>query len=257
MKEARVARELAVAAGDFLLKRQPSRRRVSFKSGVGNIVTDADRASERRIVRGLRRAFPDHDIIAEEGTRIETGSPYRWYIDPLDGTTNYAHGFPVFAVSIALEVRGRLEVGVVYAPALRDRYEAVRGLGARRNGRRIHVSTTSRLDRSLLVTGFPYQTRGKRRNLEYFRRFLFDTRAVRRVGSASVELSWMACGIFDGYWEFDLGSWDIAAGMLLVSEAGGRVTNFRGGPVELSKGEILATNRRLHGVMMRRLRRPV
>ncbi|MHC4608116.1 MAG: inositol monophosphatase family protein [Planctomycetota bacterium] len=251
----RAARDLAVRAGGFLRRRQSRIREIRFKGDTGNLVTDADKASERMIVRGIRKAFPDHDIVAEEEERRETGSPFRWHIDPLDGTTNYAHGLPIYSVAIALEVSGTVEVGAVYVPVLDELYEAVRGGGAFRNRKRMRVSRTRRLKLSLLATGFSYRKPQKRRNMKYFDRFQFASRAVRRLGVASVDLCYVACGLFDGFWEFDLGSWDVAAGVLFVREAGGKVTDFRGGPVDIAVPEVLATNGRIHTAMMNHLRR--
>lgn len=213
-------------------------------------MTQADRASERLIVRRVRAAFPDHDIVAEEERHPRTRSPWRWYIDPLDGTVNFVHGFPVFSVSIALAFEGDVRVGVVHHPVFGETFTATKGGGARRNGRRIRVSRTRDLRDGFLVTGFPYFDGGRTDNLRYFTAFMTETRAIRRIGSAALDLCYTACGIFDGYWEFALGAWDIAAGLLVCREAGGRVTRFDGSPVRLEEGEILATNGRVHDRMM-------
>lgn len=243
------AEAAAREAGRLLMRRFRGRMKVGHKGVATDLVTDIDRASERLIAKRLLRAFPDDDILAEEDVRRDTGSRFRWIVDPLDGTVNYVHGFPLFAVSIALAVNGAVEAGVVHVPALDQTFAASRGRGARLNGRPIRVSATPRLPEAFLVTGFPYFESGRDDNLRYFAAFLNETRAIRRVGSASIDLCYTACGIFDGFWEFALKSWDIAAGVLVVQEAGGRATRFDGTPVDLEMGEILATNGRIHGEM--------
>ncbi len=247
----RAARE----AGALLRKHYRGRLTVSAKSDRSDLVTQVDRASERLIVRRLRAEFPDHDILAEEEQHRRTDSPWRWIVDPLDGTVNYVHALPMFAVSIALARRGEVQVGVVYQPVLDELFTAVRGRGARLNGRRIGISRAKRLRDGFLVTGFPYFDSGRTDNLRYFSAFMTRTRAIRRLGSAALDLCYVARGIFDGFWEFGLGAWDVAAGMLICEEAGGRVTRFDGAPVRLDEGEILATNGRIHGEMMEVLRR--
>ncbi len=249
VRELDVARRIVMRAGRLLRENQSGRRSIHYKAGAGNLVTDMDRASEELIVSALQREFPDHAIVAEE--RGATGdSPHRWYVDPLDGTTNYAHGFPVWAVTVAYERDGRLEAGVTYAPVLGDLYWARRGGGAFRNGRPIHVSTCRRVRRALLCTGFSYQLEWRAKNLRYFAAFLMKAQAVRRVGAASLDLCWTAAGAFDGFWEMRLGSWDMAAGTLILEEAGARVSDFDGGPVDLGRGELLGANQSLHREML-------
>jgi myo-inositol-1(or 4)-monophosphatase len=255
MRELELAQRLALKAGDFLLSRMGGRRRIRFKgSGTNNIVTEMDRASEEMIVRGIRREFPDHSIVAEEGG-ARGDSPFRWHIDPLDGTTNYAHGLPIWSVSIACAVRGRVEAGAVYAPTFGTLFWAGRGRGAFCNGRPIRVSATTRMGEALLATGFPYREPMRSRNLSYFRAFMTRAQALRRPGSASLDIAWVASGALDGYWEFSLGSWDIAAGTLIAEEAGARVSDFRGQPVDLSVGEVALANPRIHRQMLAVLRR--
>lgn len=254
MRELDFARKIAVRAGDFLLRNQGRPRSIRFKEGRGNLVTEMDHASEEMIVRAIRRRFPDHAVVAEEsGARGD--SPFRWYVDPVDGTTNYAHGFPIWGVTLAYEAHGRIEAGATYAPGVGELFWASRGGGAYRNGKRMRVSSAARLDDALLCTGFPYQLRHRRRNLKYFTEFLFRARAIRRVGAASVDLGWTACGVFDGFWEMRLGPWDMAAGILMLEEAGARLTDFQGGAVSVTRGEVLAANPRLHGRMLAVLRR--
>jgi len=255
VRELELARRLAVEAGDFLLRHAGGRRRVRYKGrGSFNPVTEMDRASEERIVRGIRRAFPDHAIVAEEGG-ARGDSPCCWYVDPLDGTTNYAHGLPLWGVSVGFAVRGRVEAGVVYAPALGSLFWAARGRGAFRNGRPIRVSRTRRLAEALLATGFPYREPGRSRNLRLFGAFMARAQAIRRPGAASLDLAWLAAGALDGFWEFDLGAWDLAAGTVLAEEAGARVTDFQGAPLNLSAGQVVAANPAIHRAMLAVLRR--
>jgi myo-inositol-1(or 4)-monophosphatase len=248
-RELEFAKRIITRAGDFLRKNQSGRRSIRFKEGAGNLVTDMDHASEEMIVRAIRREFPDHAIVAEE--RGASGnSPCRWFIDPVDGTTNYAHGFPIWGVTMALEVRGRLEVGVTYAPCFGDLYWARRGGGAYRNRKRIRISRQPRLAEALLCTGFPYTLSYRLQNLKYFEKFLLKAQAIRRIGAASLDLCWTAAGAFDGFWEMRLGPWDMAAGLVILDEAGARVTNFEGGPVSLTEGKLVAANPNLHRQML-------
>lgn len=255
MKTPRNALRTAVAvaerAGALLLRNFRGKRRIRFKAGEGNLVTDMDHASEEMIVRAVRRAFPDHQIIAEERGADRTHSPYRWHIDPLDGTTNYAHRFPHWCISIALEGR----VAVVYNPNVPELFTAEAGRGAKRNGKAIRVTRVAELRRAFLATGFAYHRAGKRRNVRHFGHFVQNARAIRRAGSAALDLAYVAGGVFDGFWELSLGSWDLAAGALLVQEAGGRVTDLKGNRFDLAKGEALATNKSIHAAMLRVLKK--
>ena len=250
MRELDVARRIAVAAGDMLEKRRSARRSIRFKDGAGNLVTDMDHASEEMIVKAIAREFPDHAIVAEERGSTGGDSPHRWYVDPIDGTTNYAHGFPMWAVTLAYERHGRLEAGVTYAPLLREIYWARRGGGAFRNGRRIRVAACRRVEDALLCTGFSYTLAWRRVNLRHFSRFLMKARAIRRVGAASLDLCWTAAGAFDGFWEMRLGPWDMAAGIVILEEAGAKVSDFAGRPVDLSHGDLLGANPVLHRRML-------
>ncbi len=249
MRELEFAKRITVKAGDFIRKHQSGPRDIRYKDGPSNLVTDMDHASEEMIVSALRREFPDHAVVAEE-RGAKGDSPFKWYIDPVDGTTNYAHGFPVYGVTMALEVRGRLEVGVTYAPALGELFWARRGGGAFRNGRRIRVSRVAKVEEALLCTGFPYKVEYRKHNLKYFTKFLMQAQAIRRAGAASLDLAWTACGIFDGFWEMRLGPWDMAAGVVILEEAGARVTDFSGGPATLEGGQCLGANPRLHRQML-------
>ncbi len=254
MRELEFAKRIAVRAGDFLFRRQGGLRSIRSKGDPGNLVTDMDRASEKMIVSALRREFPDHAVVAEEGG-AKGDSPHRWYVDPLDGTTNYAHSLPLYGVTIAYEFRGRMEAGAIYMPAFGDLYWARRGGGAFRNRRPIRVSATARLGDALLCTGFPYNLKHRMQNLRYFTGFLPVAQAIRRPGAASLDLAWTACGAFDGFWEFRLCPWDMAAGVLIIEEAGGRVSNLAGGGFDLFDGQIVAANPRIHRQMLAVFRR--
>jgi myo-inositol-1(or 4)-monophosphatase len=239
----------AYEAGKLLMDKFESGIRVEFK-GKNDLVTEADRQAEALVVKLIRQRYPDHDFLAEEGDYGVSGSDHRWIIDPLDGTTNYAHGFPWFAVSIALEIKGRLELGVVYNPYVGDFYIAERGCGAFLNERRLHVSTIATLERSLLATGFAYDHKKcKANNYDYFTRFQKDAQACRRPGAASLDLASVAAGRFDGFWELKLKPWDLAAGILLIEEAGGLVSDFDGLPMTLETQECMASNRLIHKEM--------
>jgi myo-inositol-1(or 4)-monophosphatase len=248
-RELEFAKRLVLRAGAFLRKNQSGRRRIGYKEGPGNLVTDMDHASEEMIVRAIGREYPDHSVLAEE--RGETGkSPFRWIIDPVDGTTNYAHRFPIWGVTMALEAHGTLVVGATYAPVFETLYWARKGGGAFRNGQAIRISQTRRLPEALLCTGFPYKLSYRLQNLKYFGKFLLKAQAIRRIGAASLDLCWTAAGAFDGFWEMRLGPWDMAAGLVLLSEAGATLSDFSGGPVRLETGQLLAANARLHGQML-------
>jgi myo-inositol-1(or 4)-monophosphatase len=249
------AQAVAVSAGAMLRAAHHRRRTVDFKGEI-DLVTEMDRKVERYIGRELSRSFPTHDFLAEEAQRnVATGSEFRWVVDPLDGTTNYAHGLPIYSVSIALEHGGQVVVGVVYQPALDELFAAQKGWGARLNGRRIAVSARARLAHCLLVTGFPYDMHTTRDdNLKYFRRFSKRARAVRRLGSAALDLCYVACGRFDGYWEMKLAPWDVAAGSLIAAEAGARITTMQGRPFSIYGRSIVAAGSRLHGILLRHLR---
>ncbi len=226
-------------------------RRVAFEmKGEYDLVTEADRASEALVVERLRAHFPTHAIVAEEGGGTEGTSEYRWYVDPLDGTTNFAHGFPFFNVTLGLERAGELIVGVVYDPVRREMFTAERGGGAYLNNHRIRVSATQRLAASLFATGFPNQKRGKNPNIHFYHQLAMATHGVRRTGSAALDLAYVACGRLDGFWEFGLNPWDMAAGCVLVEEAGGRRTDMNGAPHNLRGEHIAADNGLIHDQMI-------
>jgi myo-inositol-1(or 4)-monophosphatase len=218
---------------------------IDYKGDV-DLVTEADRQSEKLITARIRERWPNHDILGEEGTRTETGSDYRWYVDPLDGTTNFAHGYPVFAVSLGLEHKGELVAGVVFDPTRSELFAAEKGSGAWLNDRRIKTSPVSSLSESLLATGFPSHKRHQNPNIYLYHQITLRSHGVRRAGSAALDLACVAGGRFDGFWEFNLNPWDTAAGVLLVREAGGVVSDFSGGPFQISSREVCASNGRIH-----------
>lgn len=230
-------------------------QKVGYKGAV-NLVTEMDLLSEKFITNEIRKHYPHHGILAEEKAHHKGDSSYRWVIDPLDGTTNYAHGYPVFAVSIGLEKDGEIILGVVYDPSRDELFAGEKGKGAHLNGRRIRVSSVRRLSRSLLATGFPYDIRDSSvNNFDHFRNFALRVHAVRRAGSAALDLCYVAAGRFDGFWEMKLGPWDMAAGSLIVREAGGKVTDFRGQPIHLEGEQVLASNGKIHREMIEVLKK--
>jgi myo-inositol-1(or 4)-monophosphatase len=247
---------LAARRAGLLLKRRLGQKRQIKYKGAVNLVTEMDLLAERVIVSEVRKRYPDHGFLAEEKTNLQGSSPYRWVIDPLDGTTNYAHAFPVFSVSIALEKERKVILGVVYDPTREELFVAKKGKGARLNGRKIHVSSTPKLSECLLATGFPYDIReAGADNFDHFRNFALRAHAVRRAGSAALDLCYVAAGRFDGFWEMRLGPWDMAAGSLIVREAGGKVTDFLGNPVDLDGKHVLASNGKIHREMIKLLKR--
>ncbi|MBP1766474.1 MAG: monophosphatase [Candidatus Aminicenantes bacterium] len=244
-------RRAALEAGRMLRAGMDEGREISFK-GTVDLVTNFDHKAQEMIFNRLAAAFPGHGFLAEEGLASGDRAEFRWVFDPLDGTTNFAHRFPVFTVSIALEYRARVILGVVYDPMREEIFQAVEGEGAWLNGRRIRVSAVDDLDRSLLATGFPYDLRvSPVNNIAHFNHFLTRAQAVRRCGSAAMDLCYVACGRFDGFWELKLKPWDHGAGSLLVREAGGRVSDFGGGEFEISSEESLASNGLIHEQMIR------
>ena len=243
------AREAAREAGRFLRQSLDESREIYYK-GPLDLVTEADRQSQEMIFARLSASFPEHDFLAEEGLCRNRGSEFRWIFDPLDGTTNFAHRFPIFSVSIALERRGEVVCGVVYDPMREEMFSAAKGLGADLNGEKIKVSATGEIGKSLLATGFPYDIRVSRiNNLDHFVNFCLRAQAVRRCGSAALDLCYVACGRFDGFWELKLKPWDVAAGSLIIREAGGRATDFQGKEFVAFESEVLGTNGLIHEEM--------
>jgi myo-inositol-1(or 4)-monophosphatase len=250
----RAAVRAAHAAGRIHLKRF-SHTTISRKTNAIDLVTEADHQSEAAVIDVLQRAFPDHTILAEEGSgNSPAASEHRWIVDPLDGTTNFAHTYPQFCVSIGYERRGRIELGVIWDALKKELFVARRGGGARLNRKPMRVSHVRTLETALLATGFPYDRRERRRfYLCFWEAFMLRTHGVRRTGSAALDLAWVACGRIDAFWEFGLKPWDVAAGSLLVEEAGGHVSNMDGTTLDLEGAQIIASNGRLHQEMIETL----
>jgi myo-inositol-1(or 4)-monophosphatase len=222
-------------------------KRIAFElKGDFDLVTEADRASERLVVERLRSHFPSHSIVAEEGGGHEGKTGYRWYVDPLDGTTNFAHGYPVYNVTMGLEQDGEMLVGVVFDPTRGEMFSAERGAGAYLNNRRIRVSAAKRLEDSLVSTGFPSRKRHLNVNIHFYHQMAMATHGVRRGGSAAIDLAYVACGRLDAFWEFGLNPWDMAAGTLLVREAGGRCSDMKGGEHNMKSPHLLTDNGAIH-----------
>jgi len=245
------AREAALKAGEeVLLVLGSDDRQIEYK-GELDLVTEMDRHSESLIKEFLARSFPHVAVLAEEGGASGDSTGAKWIIDPIDGTTSYAHGLPHFAVSIGLEVEGEIRVGVVYNPPLKECFTAIKGQGAYLNGKRIKVSKTGELKRSLLATGFPYDRKtSPDNNLDKFSALLMEIQGIRRMGSAALDLCYTAAGRFDGYWEMKLKPWDTAAGFLILTEAGGTITDFSGNEYSIYGDELLASNGRIHNQMI-------
>jgi myo-inositol-1(or 4)-monophosphatase len=240
-----IAREAGTLIANYL------EQHIGFElKGDFDLVTEADRASEKLIVERLKSHFPSHAIVAEEGGGQEGSSEYRWYVDPLDGTTNFAHGFPAFNVTMGLERAGELIAGVVFDPVRKEMFTAERGSGAYLNQQRIHVSKAPRIESSLVATGFPSRKRHENVNVHFYYQLAMLSHGVRRAGSAALDLSYVACGRLDAFWEFGLNPWDIAAGVLLIREAGGTCSDMKGGALNLRGPHILTDNTLLHQPML-------
>ena len=244
------AKAIAREAGKMLKENIGASLKISFKGAV-DLVTDYDNRVQRMIFDHLSSRFPEHDFLGEEDLSREKGGEFRWIIDPLDGTTNYAHAFPVFCVSLALEWEEEVILGVIYDPMREELFSAIKGEGAFLRDKRIRVSLVNDLDKSLIATGFPYDLRESPvNNIDHFNNFLLCVQAIRRCGSAALDLCYVACGRFDGFWELKLNPWDVAAGALIVREAGGHVSDFQNQEFSIFKSEILATNGLIHQQML-------
>jgi myo-inositol-1(or 4)-monophosphatase len=244
------AKEAAGKAGRILRENIDKSSKVFFK-GTVDLVTNFDNQSQKAIFEHLSSCFPGHDFLAEEGLSKQGGAGYRWIIDPLDGTTNYAHNFPIICVSIALESKGEIVLGVVYDPLREEMFSAVKGKSAFLNEKEIKVSSVDDLDKSLIATGFPYDIRvSDVNNIGHFNNFLIRVQGIRRCGSAALDLCYVACGRFDGFWELKLKPWDMAAGALIAQEAGGRVSDFKNREFSIFDSEILTTNGLIHQQMV-------
>lgn len=246
MSYLKTAERAARKAGEILTENLGKIMRIELKAK-NSLLTEVDLMCERVIVDLIRHEYPDHDLVAEEGSEYSSGSEFKWIIDPLDGTMNYAHGYPFFSVSIALEQNDSVVAGVVYDPVMDEMFTAEAGKGAKLNGSEIRVSAEDRLEDSLLATGFLHEDEGLvERNLGHFSDFIMIARGVRRDGSAALDLAYVACGRYDGFWELGLHPWDMAAGAFIVREAGGEITNISGGDFTHYKGEIVASNGKIH-----------
>jgi myo-inositol-1(or 4)-monophosphatase len=247
--------EAAREAGKILKQYYGQEKTIEFKGEI-DLVTEVDKKSEKRIVEILKAAFPDHSIQAEEGSNSQQTSGYKWIIDPLDGTTNYAHNYPFFSISIGLEKEGEVVGGIVYQPVWDELFVAEKGSGAFLNGQKIKVSSVSLLRRALVTTGFPYDlNKIPPEAFQFFKNFLNTSQAVRRDGSAALDLCYLAMGRMDGFWEESLKPWDTAAGLIVVLEAGGKVTNFQSDTYSIYDREILASNGLIHDQMRQNLAR--
>jgi myo-inositol-1(or 4)-monophosphatase len=243
--------DLARKAGSLLKEKFNQKHEIHYKGEI-NLVTEADKMSEDLIIAAINRNFPDHGILSEESPAIPGAGKLRWIIDPLDGTTNYAHRYPVFCVSIALENDGEIVLGVVYDPMRDEMFVSVRGEGAYLNDKKLAVSSLKDISRSLLATGFPYDIReSKENNLDYFNAMAINVQAIRRAGAAALDLAYLAAGRFDGFWELKLKPWDTAAGCLLVTEAGGVIFDIAGGKWNLYSPDLLASNGLIHKQMIK------
>ena len=240
---------IAREAGGLLMEHFHRHVKIEYKGDV-DLVTIADRQSEALIRDRIRNRYPAHDVLGEEGTRIETGSDYKWYVDPLDGTTNFAHGYPVFCVSLAVENQGTRIAGVVYDPTRDELFAAEKGRGAYLNGQPIGVSSTPKLAESLVATGFPSHKRHQNPNIYFYHQITLRSHGVRRAGSAALDLCNVAAGRYDAFWEFNLNPWDTAAGVLMVEEAGGRVTDFSGRAFQIASRETVASNGWVHDALI-------
>jgi myo-inositol-1(or 4)-monophosphatase len=240
---------IAREAGALLMEYFDKHIKIEYK-GEADLVTAADRKSEALIRDRIHALWLDHDVLGEEQGLRDTGSDYRWYVDPLDGTTNFAHGYPVFCVSMALQYKKEMIAGLCFDPTRNEMFTAEKGGGAFLNGVAIQVSQTSALAESLVATGFPSHKRHKNPNIYFYHQITLRTHGVRRAGSAALDLCSVACGRFDGFWEFNLNPWDTAAGVLIVEEAGGRISNFAGGAFELNSRETLASNGVIHDALI-------
>lgn len=247
----RVLHEALQAAGAIVQRRFQGDFVIENKEGINNLVTEVDKLAEEAIINVIHGAFPGHTILSEEAGLLEQHSEYIWFVDPIDGTVNFAHGIPLCCISIALQHKGELLIGGVYNPMMNELFFAERGKGATLNGKPIKVSAKSDFSRACLVTGFPYhQPPEGEHPLRAFERAILKGLPVRRLGSAAIDLCWVACGRFDGFWEYNLSPWDIAAGYLIVLEAGGQITDFTSDTYSVYNKQTLATNGLIHGELL-------
>lgn len=246
-----VMHEAADEAAKILLEYFGKDFEIGRKKYYNDLVTEVDKKSETKISEIIHKYFPGHNILGEEGGDRKKKSDYLWIIDPIDGTVNYAHALPIFCISIALEINGEVELGLIYSPVSGEKFFAERGKGSYLNGKKISVSATDELKGAFLVTGFAYNAENDSQSTEHFVRFVKMGLPVRRLGSAAMDICYVACGIFDAFWEANLNPWDVAAGYLILLEAGGKITKYDGSKYSIYERQILATNgKNLHEEMM-------
>ena len=243
-------------AGKIILQYFDGAFKIDHKEGINNLVTEVDKLAEDKIIKVIRATYPAHSIISEEVGEMIKESDYQWIIDPIDGTVNFAHGIPICCVSIGLQYCNELILGAVFNPMMNELFFAEKGKGATLNGNPIKVSSKSNFKTAFLVTGFPYNWReGSEHPIKVFEKLILEGLPIRRLGSAAIDLCWVACGRFDGFWEYNLQAWDVAAGYLIVKEAGGRITDFDGVDAQVFAKETLATNGLIHEAMLKVIRR--
>ena len=251
----KVLHEAAQEAGAIIKQYFQGSFKVDNKTSINDLVTEVDKHSEKAIIDVIKKTYPGHSIISEEVGELIQDSDYSWIIDPIDGTVNFAHGIPICCVSIGLKYKDDLLLGAVYNPIMNELFFAEKGKGATLNGEKITVSTKGEFRKACLVTGFPYKwPKTYEHPIKVFERFIMEGLPVRRLGSAAIDLCWVACGRFDGFWEYNLNPWDVAAGYLIVQEAGGLITNFDGDPYDVDDKETLATNGVIHNDMLKLIR---
>lgn len=249
-----IIHETLVASGRIIGANIDKKKSVTYKGEI-DLLTQTDKKVEEMIIRTIKKNFPAHSVLAEESGRAEKKSDYTWIIDPIDGTTNFYHSFPHVCTSIAVEKEGTIIAGGIYDPQRDELFFAEKGKGARLNGKKISVSDAPSLGQSLLVTGFPYDRRKRADHyLSFFKSFMMKTHGIRRLGSAALDYCYVACGRFDGYWEFKLKPWDVAAGSLILTEAGGSISDFHGKPFSIYESETLASNGKIHREMLRAIK---
>lgn len=250
-----IAISVAKEAGSYQKEKFGSELKIEFKGAI-DLVTEVDKKSEQIILNGIQDNFPEHDIMAEEGGGERKDSAYKWIVDPLDGTTNFAHRLPLFAVSIALEFKGKIIGGVVYNPIYDELFCAFKGEGAYLNNKKIKVTNTNTLDHAMIATGFAYNLRKNiSKHIVHFQNVIVKAQAVRRLGSAAIDICYLACGRFDGFWELNLFPWDTAAGTIIAEEAGALVSRFDGSPYTVYEKDLLITNSKIHAEMIKVLKK--
>jgi len=256
-KYKKVLFEAADESAKIISKHYNTKFKIGRKSAYNDLVTEVDKKSETKIIEVIHSHFPDHNVLSEEAGDLNLRSDYVWIVDPIDGTVNYAHALPIFCVSIALEIKKEVVLGLVYNPVSGEKFFSEKGKGATLNGKKIHVSDKEQLRDAILVTGFPYGAKDNPGHcIDHFVNFLKCGLPIRRLGSAALDMCYVACGRFDGFWEVSLNPWDVAAGYLILNESGGKMTDFNGGKYSVYNKQILATNGKIHKEMINVLKKP-